>query len=275
MDVSQILRIVSKAARSGPTDPMTGALEPSPVQQPNVVPSCDGLVVRSDDDGWVQLVDAAAMLAAVPDGSTVRLDTAAGRYVLCQSPLCTVWPRPKDPEEVEADLRPAVTVGSTRTLQHDESYGLRQLADVALTALSPGVNDPTTAQDAIFHLTSVLRDLLARPAPPRDIRQDARRLVLPHRPGPAEWISLSFDEIRLAAAPHPAVCIYLLESIDLLLQSGTAPDPDIELLLLHHAGLVVQACKRTDPAPEDLRRVLDVFAAKFDADRPISSRAPA
>ena len=63
------------------------------------------------------------------------------------------------------DVCAAVTIGDTRTMQQDVSYGLRQLADVALKALSPGINDPTTAQDSIFHAAAVLAEILrARPS---------------------------------------------------------------------------------------------------------------
>jgi uncharacterized membrane protein len=47
-------------------------------------------------------------------------------------------------------------------MSEDAGYGVRQLVDVALRALSPGVNDPTTAQDAIFHMGTVLVDRRCR-----------------------------------------------------------------------------------------------------------------
>ena len=77
-----------------------------------------------------------------------------------------------------------MAVGATRTMQQDVSYGLRQLADVALKALSPGINDPTTAQDAIFHSAAVLTELLHRDPPPivreRRRRHPGRRRATAH-----------------------------------------------------------------------------------------------
>jgi uncharacterized membrane protein len=263
MDISEILAIVShEAVRSDDGIP-PGELEPAPNPCPSEVPPGRGEAVRFERDGWVQIVDAAAMLAAVPEGSTVRLDTAVGRYAFRNSPLCTIWPAPPDRDEVHDRIHAAVKVGRTRTLRQDPSYGLRQLADVAIKALSPGINDPTTAQDAIFHLTSVLHELLERPSPAKDLRDGGRRLVLPQMPGHEEWVALAYDEIRLAAAPHPAVCVYLLESIDLLLQSLDRDDPAVELLLRHRARLVVEELERSDPSPEDLRRVRDVYTRHF------------
>ncbi|HVL93318.1 MAG TPA: DUF2254 family protein, partial [Acidimicrobiales bacterium] len=93
------------------------------------------------------------LLACVPDGATLILHSYAGRYAIEGTALCTVAHPGASPSDAgDADIRPAVAIGDTRTMQQDVSYGVRQLADVALRALSPGINDPTTAQDAIFHL---------------------------------------------------------------------------------------------------------------------------
>ena len=62
-------------------------------------------------------------------------------------------------------------------MQQDPTYGVRQLADVALVALSPGVNDPTTAQSAIFHLAEVVRYGLMRELP-AEVERNGRRLIL-------------------------------------------------------------------------------------------------
>jgi len=57
---------------------------------------------------------------------------------------------PDDLDATEEAIFDAVSTGNTRTMQQDVSFGLRQMADVGLKALSPGINDPTTAQDSIF-----------------------------------------------------------------------------------------------------------------------------
>ncbi|HEX5614869.1 MAG TPA: DUF2254 domain-containing protein, partial [Acidimicrobiia bacterium] len=129
------------------------------------VPPDDGHTVRFCESGWLQQLSTQQLLDLVPDGGTVRVETAVGRYGVEGTPLCTIWPAPIDRAEVAARADSAIHVGSVRTMQQDPSYGLRQLADVALLALSPGVNDPTTAQEAIFHLTDVLRHAFVRDAP--------------------------------------------------------------------------------------------------------------
>ncbi len=242
MDISEILDDVTRDAIDAVERHWSSnALQPSPVQQPEVVPEGPGLEITFDRDGWVQLLDHDRLLGLVPEGGTIRLDTAVGRYVVNGSPLCTLWPAPSDGDEATKDARAAVHVGETRTLQQDASYGIRQLADVALKALSPGVNDPTTAQDAIFHIASVLRAFLHHDPPNRDVSQDGRRLILAQAAGYEQLIGLAFDEVRIAAAPYPSVVIYLLESIALLQTALGTPRDGVAQILDRHASLIMQA----------------------------------
>ncbi|MCJ7779578.1 MAG: DUF2254 domain-containing protein, partial [Acidimicrobiia bacterium] len=180
----------------------------------------DAFVVAFERGGWVQQVDHNTLLKALEPGATMWLDTVAGRYAIVATPLCRIAPTPSDPELVERRVRDAIAVGQTRTAQDDVTYGVRQLADVALKALSPGINDPTTAQDAMFHLGAVLRELLVRSVPTRRLSgEDGRELLMPQVWTHAEIVGLAFDEIRLASAGMPTVHIYLLEILHLLTAS--------------------------------------------------------
>ena len=185
----------------------------------------------------------------------MRLETGVGRYAIAGAPLCTIWPAPAEAEidDVERRARRAVHVGISRTLRQDVSYGIRQLVDVALKALSPGINDPTTAQDAIFHLGAVLRAMLDAPPPRGEIEAEGRRLLLEQADGHEERIGLAFDEIRLAGAAMPAVAIYLLEQIALLRRSLTERDDrDVDRALRQQADLVMDGARRRVEDPYDL-----------------------
>ena len=76
---------------------------------------------------------------------------------------------------------------------------MRQLADVALRALSPGVNDPTTAHDAIVHLAAVLSVAYRREPPVATSRGDHGQIVSQPALTHAEMTTVAFDEIRRAA----------------------------------------------------------------------------
>ncbi len=154
-------------------------------------------------------------------------------------------------------------------MQQDVSYGLRQLADVALKALSPGINDPTTAQDAIFHAAAVLAELLRRDPPPdRARRADGRRVVVVHQPTHDELIRLAFEETRRAAVGQPAVCVYLLEALHVLdetLRSAGLGHRCPELLT--QARLIAEgAAASSDLLGHDIEIVRDAYTRRFAAD---------
>jgi uncharacterized membrane protein len=173
--------------------------------------------------------------------------------------LTTLVPR------LESTVRSAVHVGRTRTMAQDAAYGVRQLSDVALRALSPGVNDPTTAQDAVFHLGSVLAESYRRCAPPtRRTDDDGRMLVEPGSVDHDAMTRLAFTEIRRDAAAHPRVAIDVLETIATLLHTldehgHRAP----EAALLAEADLVMQSSERAGLLPHDLEHVRAVHRRLF------------
>jgi uncharacterized membrane protein len=263
MDVS---RILARASGDGiavakdlwDDDPKTGS---DPVQLPEAPP--DHLLVTHGSDGWVRDIDFAALAASAPPGGTVRVETEVGRYAIAGTPLCRVWPQPEDADEACRSARKAAITGDSRTVEQDVGYAVRQLADVALRALSPGINDPTTAQDAMFHLGSVLRELLSRHPPRLATPMDEDRLLLrPERLGQPEVIAVAFDEVRLAAVGMPTVCIYLLEVLHLLDESVDDDGP-IRDALRRQAALIRSGVDHADLGAHDADRIRDAHDRRF------------
>lgn len=130
-------------------------------------PLSDGPVERisADRPGVVQRVDDAELTkTAIEHGVTIHMLRALGEFVPAGAPLLEVHGREgPDPGE----LRRAVMLGSERSLDEDVGFGLRQLVDIAERALSPGINDPSTAVQVIDQLHDLLRRLAIRPLPPR------------------------------------------------------------------------------------------------------------
>lgn len=269
MDVSEILDRVQREA----IDQIRGEWLPAGTDDhPNDVASTldePMHVVRFDRSGWVQLVDVDALLECAPAGGFARLETCPGRYAVEGTPLCALSPPPSDLGRAERQVRAAIEIGSTRTMQQDVTYGLRQLVDVALKALSPGINDPTTAQDAIFHSTAVVAELLRRDPPP-DVRigSDGARLVLAQQASYDDIVHLAFDEVRRAATMQPTVCIYLLEAIHLLTETLSAAGlADRTPALGDQARLVAAGCVDADLLPRDVELVRDAYQRRFGTER--------
>lgn len=192
--------------------------------QPVEAPSAPGHVVRSrGGSGWVQQVSDEGLLAAVPPGSIVRLETRPGAYISTGTPLAAVWPPPDDTDEVERDVNRAVVLGAERTMQQDLDFGLRQLTDIGLRALSPAVNDPTTAVEVVVRVGSILHDLLDVDLAPT-CRTDASGTVLlrPLELTHADYVRHGFLQLRRAAVEHPVVVVALVRTLRMLQRTAAA-----------------------------------------------------
>ena len=172
--------------RGAPTD---GAAEPPPDAPASLVLPAQrsGVVTTIDDTALVQL--------ACRAGVVLRTGVRLGDFVPEGAPLLEVVGDPGH-LDVAAVVR-AFTQGRDRTLQQDVAFGLRQLVDIAERALSPGVNDPTTAVQALDQLHDLLRRLATRPLR-TGLHADSSgsvRLVLP--PDRLEdLLALALDEIE-------------------------------------------------------------------------------
>jgi uncharacterized membrane protein len=186
---------------------------------PQTLDDRDALLVRSHADGWVQQVSHRAMLAAVPPGSTLRLETRVGAYLIRDEPLARIWPAPDatSGQRIARQIGEAIIVGATRTMQQDVDFALRQLNDIGLRALSPAVNDPTTAIEVILRVSSVMRPLLLADLPEQAQRDDEGRVLLtPWDLDHAEYVRHAYGQIRLYAGSHPQVALTLVRVLRML-----------------------------------------------------------
>jgi uncharacterized membrane protein len=265
MDISEILERIrwetteQIRATWTPTDPGVEShrvASSSPVEP--------ATVIRSHRSGWIQQIDPGAILDRLPDGSTARVETEAGRYAIEGTRLITISP-PIDSADLTRELLAAFVIGQTRTMQRDVTYGLRQLVDISVKALSPGINDPTTAQEAIFHAAAVLSELLRHDPPPVTTSDRSRRLVMTQQSSHRQLVQLAYDEPRRAAASHPTVCIYLLVTLDMLVETLVSAGLQRRTAELHRqARLVVEGCGRSTSLGADIEAVRDAYASKFE-----------
>lgn len=213
MEVAEIIRRITEDEHETIAEICPDAAgEGKPIPPEGPLPEGSPFTVRSKKDGWIESVNAPRVVRALPAGGIGRLEAGAGMFVARGAPICTIWPKPENPDEVTAEVRGALRLGRTRTMEQDLALGFRQLVDIALRALSPGINDPTTATEVIVHLGSVLRHLMMRDLPPRVLAgEDGRRLFRPKDLSIRDYVELTFDQMRLAAAEQPAVLLKMLE----------------------------------------------------------------
>ena len=231
-------------------EPVDLAATPTPEGSPSVV--------RSTAGGWVVQIDAERALAALPPSSLARIDVTVGDAVSIDDRIATIWPNPDEGWNGASQVRRSIITASERSLELDPTFGIRQLVDIALRALSPGVNDPTTAVDVIFHLKTPVRKILLADAPRRVfVGEEGRRVFLAETPGRTEYIHDAFSEIRLAAAGQPHVLNSLIEVLmDLKSDLERAELSGRRSAVEEELELTVELAGRSEFPEPDLRRVL-------------------
>jgi uncharacterized membrane protein len=212
--IAQSIRVATILSRIG--DETRDALEnlhPRERPQPPapLAATGPGRIVTATRGGVVRFVDGEALaVLAGRTGSGVRLLRQAGEFVPTGGPLARVTGEDPPPDD---DVRSAVVLGDERSIEQDLGFGFRQLVDIAERALSPGINDPTTALQAVDQLHDLLRRLATRPVHAgRQYRTDEGRVAV-DVPGPgfADYLALSVDEIAHWGADVPRVARRLRE----------------------------------------------------------------
>ena len=176
-------------------------------------PPADARLVAADRSGFLVNVDEQDLLdATCAAGAVVRVECFPGDFVVGRTPVARSWGldgsplAPDDRERLHDAVTAAIHTGPERTAAQDVAFGLRQLVDVAVKALSPGVNDPTTAAHAIGHISGLLCAMLDRRLGPKLLTDDQGRIrVVLLRPGFARLLDEAVAQIRRYGEDAPEV----------------------------------------------------------------------
>lgn len=152
------------------------------------------------------------------DDHVVVLTHQPGDFVAEGQTVAEVWNGPAD-ERLARRINRAVTLDRTPSMSQDASFGIRQLVDIAERALSPGVNDPTTATQVLDQLHHVLRELVRRETPrPYLADDDGAVRVVQELPGAVELTRLATTEIALYGKDSIQIPLRLRALFDDLLE---------------------------------------------------------
>lgn len=174
------------------------------------------LPVLSTKDGYIQALNADPLMKlAVKHDLLVRLDRRPGQYVMKGHPLLHVWPGTRCSEELASDLDGCFFVGWQRTSEQDIEFAVNQMVEIAVRALSPGINDPFTAMTCIDWLGEALSRVALRPLPgPNRYDDDGKlRVVVASISTFPGLVDAAFNQIRQYSTSSVAVKMRLLEMI--------------------------------------------------------------
>lgn len=204
-------------------------------------------VVYEGRAGVLRDVNTARLVrAARRQGVVLRVIPRIGDFVVPGTPMLAVHGGAVPPRR---RLRYAVSVSVERTLHQDLAFGLRQLADIALRALSTSVNDPTTAVQCLDRIVQFLAAVAHLPLGTVHHRDRAGRVrLVQDGPGWDDLVDLAFEEIRWCLAGSPQVSRRLMAGLDDLLL--IVPE-DRRKSLARHRELLVQTTERGVPVAAD------------------------
>ncbi|RJQ83908.1 MAG: DUF2254 domain-containing protein, partial [Desulfobacteraceae bacterium] len=153
-------------------------------------------------------------------------------------------------------INQAIILGKQRTPSQDVEFAVSQLVEIAVRALSPGVNDPFTAIRCADRLGSALSRLAGRaiPSPYRRDKQNQLRLIAPPVTFPAV-LEAAFNQIRQNARTNASVTIRLMETIAVV--AACAHRPEDCAALLQQAELIARGAREGLPEVKDRRDVED------------------
>jgi uncharacterized membrane protein len=169
--------------------------------------------------------------------------------------LAWIWrPSPgepaPDPRAFARALDTGVRIGFERTLEQDAAFGIRQLVDVACKALSPAVNDPYTAVQAVDHLSVIFCALARRPLGPHIARDGRGTVIVPARRF-GDYLSVMCGLIRRYGAREPTVAHALLRLLSNC-AAVAADDPEHDAAIEEQARIIASDAEREVAQPADL-----------------------
>ena len=200
------------------------------------------VALASPRSGYIRFVDTQRLLAVAKTGGFhVVVQRRVGHFVASGVPLLRVTRPDRLDDGLRTALLAAFDIGPVRTLQQDVEFGVIQIADIALKAISPAVNDPSTAITCLDQLGRIVIQWISRDSPAGALFSPPHvlRVTIP-------WIDLdelldtAFEQIRHYAEGDLAVSLRLLRTLQDI--AVTTIDPAIRDRMSERADRVVVGC---------------------------------
>jgi uncharacterized membrane protein len=233
--------------------------QPRSARKPAEGPSLDellariensGSVIRTPKSGYLQFIRHQTLVRVATEADAViRLPYRPGHFLVAGRELASVWPATAA-EQVAEYLARAEATGPHRTLTQDVAFGVDQLVEIAIRALSPAVNDTFTALTCI----DWLGDCLCKIAPvwtPTQVHRDHRGVirVISDQVSYERLVQRAFEKIRQAGRGMPAVMIRQLDALTTIMEQTA--DRQRAQVLMDQAAMIQRANAESVPEQSD------------------------
>ncbi|MDH6136890.1 putative membrane protein [Kitasatospora sp. MAA4] len=221
-----------------------------------------GAVIPTPASGYLQYIRHERLVRIASESDAVlHLPYRPGHFLVQGQPLAMVWP-PAAATHVAQHLARGQVTGPYRTLTQDVSFGVDQLVEIAIRALSPAVNDTFTAMTCIDWLGDCLCRITTGWHPQHVHRgRHGHIRVIAYQADYDRLVQRAFEKIRQSALGNPAVMIRQLDALYKILEQTSMPDR--RQVLLDQADMIQRACQASVPEEADRQDVLRRYQALF------------
>ncbi len=211
----------------------------------------DWAKVPALNSGYVQNVDTDGLLEfACENNILIRMRRGIGQYAGTGATLAAIAPDNEtahlkinlDDEKIDK-INDFFSLNRHRTIKQDVGFGIRQIVDITLKALSPGINDTTTAVNCIDHLGEIVGQIARRQIPTRVRTKNGVPRVIVEAPDFQSYLETAFDQIRVSGKANQAIFERLLETLAYIGECAT--DASRRVVIRRQIDLVGAAADKT------------------------------
>jgi uncharacterized membrane protein len=175
----------------------------------------DGPAVLAPASGYIRFIDREGLRAlAIAHGIALSVERRVGQFVPEGTPLFRFSKSKESSLAASVDFVARFDIGPARTMEQDVEFGLLQLVDIALKAISPAVNDPSTAINCIDQLSRLLVRVAGREPRPAAMYHPPGILRVAFHPVPfAKLLDCAFEQIVHYGKTDAAVTLRVLRAL--------------------------------------------------------------
>ena len=221
-------------------------------------------VINAERTGYVQNADGQELVKLAEKYDLIlTMQRGIGQFVIEGLPILQVYSRnggfAPDAAQIKK-LKKFYEIDDFRTVEGDVAFGLRQIVDIALKALSPAVNDTTTGIICVDYLSAILVCLAKRPSCSSYLKSNGKLRLIMEQQKFEDFFDLAFNQIRQNAGGNVAIILRQLSSLNVLSKINLELPSETEKAERHElfktqAGLLYELAEKTIPAKADLQLI--------------------
>lgn len=231
-----------------------GLIEDNDNKIQHILRSRNWHIIPSDENGYIQNVNNSRLLDIAREQRTIiRMERGIGEFVIKDTALVSIALDDLPDQETIFALQNSFSISRFRTVEQDPAFGIRQIVDVGLKALSPGINDTTTAVTCVDYLTAILAPMATQQIPSLYRYEKGELRVIAKGVSFESLLSDSFNQIRSSANGNVAIILRMLDSFRTL--AGLTTSPQRRKALIEQVQLIAELAERTVESTYDHARI--------------------